>query len=342
MEEIVSKVKKAFSGPLPLFKLWLATAGVLVYLAIYYKNWNILWWLGVSLFFSLDFFSFSFGVIINCWVYLFYRGLVGLSYIEAIVVAGIGFYELERVAMRKCENRLKDEDLEGRITMIANKLQLKGKPILGIMEDVMGINAASISIEDTDYLVFTREFLNMSKEQQNAIIAHELVHIKNADTIRSMIGYIAIWGMMGVWALNEIILKIYSFPQVAEISFVTILMGVARTFMMFRQEYLADLGAKIAGYEDAMCELFKERIARIAYIWGYSKRRMIRVLNVERDFIHPPVMDRYLYLKGLSNGYVPMFWSGRYKQFELLKKLGVISYGNTGPESANVCTNKQS
>jgi Zn-dependent protease with chaperone function len=340
MEEIRSKIKKAFSGPLPAFKYWLATAGVLVYLAIYYKNWNILWWLGVSLFFSIDFFSFSLGIIINCWIYLFYRGLVGLNYIEALVVAGIGLYELVRVAIRKCENKLKDEDLEGRITMIANKLQVKGKPILGIMEDVMGVNAGGISLEGVEYLEFTREFFNMNKEQQNAIIAHELTHIKNADTIRSFIGYIAVWGMIGILALNVLILKIYAFSKVLEVTFVGLIMGFARTYMMFRQEYLADLGAKIAGYGDALCEMFKERIARIAYIWGHSKRKILDVLNTGRDFIHPSVMDRFLYLKGLSDGSIPMLWTGRYKQLDRLKELGVISYGNTGPGSANVCTNK--
>jgi Zn-dependent protease with chaperone function len=217
---------------------------------------------------------------------------------------------------------VKDEKLISRINKLASELKVKELPKLFVFNKWEGINAGTFAIDGKANIIFTPQFFELSEEKQNAIIAHELMHIKNKDIVIKILADVLLYGgffaIYWKWKFG----MAHTFKNMVEPVVVTIIMALAWGAINYRKEYLADLGAKILGYEEALISLFKELTNKI--VQGNTKDLYKKVQELYGNTSHPATIDRLMYLRGLiePNLFVPI-WTIT-KRIKQAMELGIL------------------
>lgn len=254
---------------------------------------------------------------------LVWFGIAYLSY-QAIIDAATGARKIERGQEPKLYNLLENLCISRGITM----------PALRIME-TDGLNAFATGLHKGQYsITVTRGLMNtLNDEELEAVLAHELTHIQNADVrllviavvfvgIFSFVGEMA---FRGLWhtgggtrtrsssssgdsrnAGGAIIAVVVALAMIAIAYALAI---VIRFALSRRREYLADAGAvELTKNPDAMISAL-QKISGNAAVNAPSEVREMFIENPHSDFAsmfatHPPIGKRIEALVKFAGGRV--------------------------------------
>jgi heat shock protein HtpX len=242
---------------------------------------------------------------------LVWFGIAYLSY-QAIIDAATGARKVERSQEPKLYNLLENLCISRGITM----------PALRIME-TEGLNAFATGLHKGQYsITVTRGLMNtLNDEELEAVLAHELTHIQNADVRLLVIAvvFVGIFSFVGEMAFRGLwhtgggtrtrsssssgdsrnaggaIIAIV--VALAMIAIAYALAIVIRFALSRRREYLADAGAvELTKNPDAMISAL-QKISGNAAVNAPSEVREMFIENPHSDFAslfatHPPIAKR--------------------------------------------------
>ena len=245
--------------------------------------------------------------------YLFYQGIID---------AATGARKVERREEPKLYNLLENLCISRGITM----------PALRIME-TDGLNAFATGLHKGQYsITVTRGLMNtLNDEELEAVLAHELTHIRNADVRLLVIAvvFVGIFSFIGEMAFRGLwhtgggassrrssssreggggaIIAIIA--ALAMIAVAYALAIVIRFALSRRREYLADAGAvELTKNPDAMITAL-QKISGNAAVNAPSEVREMFIENPHSDFAslfatHPPIAKRIEALAKFAGGRV--------------------------------------
>lgn len=236
---------------------------------------------------------------------------IAYAFYQSIIDAATGAHKVERREEPKLYNLLENLCISRGITM----------PALRIME-TDGMNAFATGLHEGQYsITVTRGLMNaLNDEEVEAVLAHELTHIRNRDVrllviavvfvgIFSFVGEMAFRGLrFGAWsgggsrrsssregggggAIIAIVVAL------AIIAIAYALAIVIRFALSRRREYLADAGSvELTKNPDAMISAL-QKISGNAAVHAPSEVREMFIENPHSDFAslfatHPPIEKR--------------------------------------------------
>lgn len=241
---------------------------------------------------------------------------------QAIIDAATGAKRVERKEEPKLYNLLENLCISRGITM----------PALRIME-TDALNAFATGLQKKNYsITVTRGLINtLSDEELEAVLAHELTHIRNADVRLLIVAviFVGIFSFVGEMAFRSMRFGALSggsrrssssrdsgggaiiaiVVAIAIIAIAYALAIVIRFAMSRRREYLADAGAvELTKNPDAMISAL-QKISGNAHIEAPSEVREMFIENAHADFTsvfatHPPIAKRIEALAKFAGGRV--------------------------------------
>ncbi|MBC7770621.1 MAG: M48 family metallopeptidase [Phycisphaerales bacterium] len=248
--------------------------------------------------------------------YFFYQGIID---------AATGAKKVDRRAEPKLYNLLENLCISRGITM----------PALRIME-TDALNAFATGLHKGQYsITVTRGLMNaLSDEELEAVLAHELTHIRNADVRLLVIAvvFVGIFSFVGEMAFRSMRFGIPSgggsrrssggrdsgggaliaiVVALAIIAIAYALAIVIRFSLSRRREYLADAGAvELTKNPDAMISAL-QKISGNASVDAPSEVREMFIENPHSDFAsvfatHPPIAKRIEALAKFAGGRIAM------------------------------------
>lgn len=252
----------------------------------------------------------------------------GIAYVayQGIIDAATGARKVERMAEPKLYNLLENLCISRGITM----------PALRIME-TDALNAFATGLHKGNYSVtVTRGLMNtLNDDELEAVLAHELTHIRNADVRLLIIAVI----FVGIFSfVGEITFRSLRFGglgggssrrsgssrdsgggAVIAIIVALVIIGIAyalaiviRFALSRRREYLADAGAvELTKNPDAMITALQKISGNPVVARAPSEVREMFIENPHSDFAgifatHPPIAKRIEALAKFAGGRVPM------------------------------------
>ncbi|ANP44636.1 M48 family metallopeptidase [Candidatus Viadribacter manganicus] len=252
---------------------------------------------------------------------------IAYAFYQNIIDAATGARKVERIAEPKLYNLLENLCISRGLTM----------PALRIME-TDALNAFATGLHKGNYCItVTRGLMNtLNDEELEAVLAHELTHIRNADVrlliiavifvgIFSFVGEITFrslrWGVpsgggssrrssgssrdSGGGAIIAIVVAL------AIIAIAYALAIVIRFALSRRREYLADAGAvELTKNPDAMITALQKISGNSVVESAPSEVREMFIENPHSDFAslfatHPPIAKRIEALSKFAGGRVP-------------------------------------
>ncbi|MCX7359699.1 MAG: M48 family metallopeptidase [Alphaproteobacteria bacterium] len=253
----------------------------------------------------------------------------GIAYVfyQGIIDAATGAHKVERMAEPKLYNLLENLCISRGITM----------PALRIME-TDALNAFATGLHKGNYSVtVTRGLMNtLNDDELEAVLAHELTHIRNADVRLLIIAVI----FVGIFSfVGEMTFRSLRFGGMgggssrrssggsrdsgggAAIAIIValVIIGIAyalaiviRFALSRRREYLADAGAvELTKNPDAMITALQKISGNPVVASAPSEVREMFIENPHSDFAgifatHPPIAKRIEALARFAGGRVPM------------------------------------
>lgn len=248
---------------------------------------------------------------------------IAYAFYQNIIDAATGARKVERAQEPKLYNLLENLCISRGITM----------PALRIME-TDGLNAFATGLHKGQYsITVTRGLMNtLNDEELEAVLAHELTHIRNSDVRLLVIAvvFVGIFSFVGEMAFRSMRFGIPSGGGSSRRSsgrdsgggaIVAILVGLAviaiayalaiviRFALSRRREYLADAGAvELTKNPDAMISAL-QKISGNAAVEAPSEVREMFIENPHSDFAslfatHPPIAKRIEMLATYGGGRV--------------------------------------
>lgn len=243
---------------------------------------------------------------------------------QAIIDAATGAKRVDRKQEPKLYNLLENLCISRGITM----------PALRIME-TDALNAFATGLQKKNYsITVTRGLINtLNDEELEAVLAHELTHIRNADVRLLIVAviFVGIFSFVGEMAFRSMRFGAVSGSSsrrssggsrdsgggaiiaivvaIAIIAIAYALAIVIRFAMSRRREYLADAGAvELTKNPDAMISAL-QKISGNAHIEAPSEVREMFIENAHADFTsifatHPPITKRIEALAKFAGGRV--------------------------------------
>jgi heat shock protein HtpX len=248
---------------------------------------------------------------------------IAYAFYQGIIDAATGARKVERKAEPKLYNLLENLCISRGITM----------PALRIME-TEGLNAFATGLHEGQYsITVTRGLMNtLNDEELEAVLAHELTHIRNRDVRLLVIAvvFVGIFSFVGEMAFRGLwysgggrssrsssnrssgsgggaIIAIVA--ALAMIAVAYALAIVIRFALSRRREYLADAGAvELTKNPDAMISAL-QKISGNSAVNAPSEVREMFIENPHSDFAsifatHPPIEKRIAVLAQYAGGRV--------------------------------------
>lgn len=253
----------------------------------------------------------------------------GIAYVfyQGIIDAATGAKKVERVAEPKLYNLLENLCISRGVTM----------PALRIME-TDALNAFATGLHKGQYsITVTRGLMNtLNDEELEAVLAHELTHIRNADVRLLIIAviFVGIFSFVGELAFRSLRFGAVSGGSrrssssssrnggggaLIAIIVALVIIGIAyglaiviRFALSRRREYLADAGAvELTKNPDAMITALQKISGNSVVASAPSEVREMFIENPHSDFAsifatHPPIAKRIEALAKFAGGRVPM------------------------------------
>ncbi len=250
---------------------------------------------------------------------------IAYAFYQNIIDAATGAHKVERVAEPKLYNLLENLCISRGLTM----------PALRIME-TDALNAFATGIHKGNYsITVTRGLMNtLNDEELEAVLAHELTHIRNADVRLLIIAVIFVgifsfagemtfrslrFGAMGGGSSRRSSSRdsgggaiIAILVALAIIAIAYALAIVIRFALSRRREYLADAGAvELTKNPDAMITALQKISGNSVVESAPSEVREMFIENPHSDFAslfatHPPIAKRIEALSKFAGGRVPL------------------------------------
>ncbi|MBL8537244.1 MAG: M48 family metallopeptidase [Hyphomonadaceae bacterium] len=248
---------------------------------------------------------------------------VAYAFYQGIIDAATGAHKVERTQEPKLYNLLENLCVSRGLTM----------PALRIME-TDGLNAFATGLHEGQYsITVTRGLMNaLSDEELEAVLGHELTHIRNRDVRLLVIAvvFVGIFSFVGEMAFRSMRFGSYSggsgssrrssrdsgggaiiavLVALAIIAIAYALAVVIRFSLSRRREYLADAGAvELTKNPDAMISAL-QKISGNAVVNAPSEVREMFIENPHSDFAslfatHPPIAKRIEALAKYAGGQV--------------------------------------
>lgn len=249
---------------------------------------------------------------------------IAYAFYQNIIDAATGARKVERIAEPKLYNLLENLCISRGITM----------PALRIME-TDALNAFATGLHKGQYsITVTRGLMNtLNEEELEAVLAHELTHIRNADVRLLIIAviFVGIFSFVGEMAFRSL-----RFGGVggsssrrsssrdsgggAAIAIIValVIIGIAyalaiviRFALSRRREYLADAGSvELTKNPDAMITALQKISGNSVVASAPSEVREMFIENPHSDFAsifatHPPIEKRIEALAKFAGGRVP-------------------------------------
>jgi heat shock protein HtpX len=243
---------------------------------------------------------------------------IAYAFYQSIIDAATGAKPVERRQEPKLYNLLENLCISRGITM----------PALRIME-TDALNAFATGLHKGQYsITVTRGLMNtLSDEELEAVLAHELTHIRNAD-VRLLVIAVVFVGIFSF--VGEIAFRSMRFGRVGSsrrgrdsgggaalaIIVALVIIGIAyalaiviRFALSRRREYLADAGAvELTKNPDAMISAL-QKISGNAVVNAPSEVREMFIENPHSDFAslfatHPPISKRIEALVQFAGGQI--------------------------------------
>jgi heat shock protein HtpX len=252
----------------------------------------------------------------------------GIAYVfyQNIIDAATGAKKVERIAEPKLYNLLENLCISRGLTM----------PALRIME-TDALNAFATGLHKGQYsITVTRGLMNtLSDEELEAVLAHELTHIRNADVRLLIIAviFVGIFSFVGQMAFRSMRFGAMGGGSsrrsgssrdsgggaLIAIIVALVIIGIAyalaiviRFALSRRREYLADAGAvELTKNPDAMVTALQKISGNSVVTSAPSEVREMFIENPHSDFAsifatHPPIAKRIEALAKFAGGRVPM------------------------------------
>ncbi|HYD88524.1 MAG TPA: M48 family metallopeptidase [Vitreimonas sp.] len=245
---------------------------------------------------------------------------IAYAFYQTIIDAATGAKKVERKQEPKLYNLLENLCISRGVTM----------PALRIME-TDGLNAFATGVHKGQYsITVTRGLMNtLSDEELEAVLAHELTHIRNADVRLLIIAviFVGIFSFVGELAFRSLrfgaaggsssrrsssrdsgggaIVAILVALVIIAIAYALAI--VIRFALSRRREYLADAGAvELTKNPDAMISAL-QKISGNAHVAAPSEVREMFIENPHADFTsifatHPPIAKRIEALAKFAGG----------------------------------------
>jgi heat shock protein HtpX len=247
---------------------------------------------------------------------------IAYAFYQTIIDAATGAKKVERIAEPKLYNLLENLCISRGITM----------PALRIME-TDALNAFATGLHKGQYsITVTRGLMNtLSDEELEAVLAHELTHIRNADVRLLIIAviFVGIFSFVGEMAFRGLrfggggssrrsssrdggggaIIAILVALVIIAIAYALAI--VIRFALSRRREYLADAGAvELTKNPDAMITALQKISGNSVVASAPSEVREMFIENPHSDFAsifatHPPIAKRIEALAKFAGGRVP-------------------------------------
>jgi heat shock protein HtpX len=248
---------------------------------------------------------------------------IAYAFYQTIIDAATGAKKVERIAEPKLYNLLENLCISRGITM----------PALRIME-TDALNAFATGLHKGQYsITVTRGLMNtLSDEELEAVLAHELTHIRNADVRLLIIAviFVGIFSFVGEMAFRSLrfggggssrrsssrdggggaIIAILVALVIIAIAYALAI--VIRFALSRRREYLADAGAvELTKNPDAMITALQKISGNSVVASAPSEVREMFIENPHSDFAsifatHPPIAKRIEALAKFAGGRVPL------------------------------------
>jgi heat shock protein HtpX len=247
---------------------------------------------------------------------------IAYAFYQGIIDAATGAKKVERIAEPKLYNLLENLCISRGITM----------PALRIME-TDALNAFATGLHKGQYsITVTRGVMNaLNDEELEAVLAHELTHIRNADVRLLIIAVI----FVGIFSfIGEIAFRSLRFGgagssrrsssreggggAIIAIIVALVIIGIAyalaiviRFALSRKREYLADAGAvELTKNPDAMITALQKISGNAVVASAPSEVREMFIENPHSDFAsifatHPPIGKRIEALARFAGGRVP-------------------------------------
>ncbi|MBL8545311.1 MAG: M48 family metallopeptidase [Hyphomonadaceae bacterium] len=250
---------------------------------------------------------------------------IAYAFYQNIIDAATGAHKVERIAEPKLYNLLENLCISRGITM----------PALRIME-TDALNAFATGLHKGNYsITVTRGLMNaLNDEELEAVLAHELTHIRNSDVRLLIIAVI----FVGIFSfVGEMTFRSLRFGGMgggssrrsgssrdggggAAIAIIValVIIGIAyalaiviRFALSRRREYLADAGAvELTKNPDAMITALQKISGNSVVASAPSEVREMFIENPHSDFAsifatHPPIEKRIEALAKFAGGRVP-------------------------------------
>lgn len=249
---------------------------------------------------------------------------IAYAFYQNIIDAATGAKKVERIAEPKLYNLLENLCISRGLTM----------PALRIME-TDALNAFATGLHKGQYsITVTRGLMNtLNDEELEAVLAHELTHIRNADVRLLVVAvvFVGIFSFVGELAFRSLRFGGMSggsrrssggrnsgggaiIAILAGLAIIAIAYGLAiviRFALSRRREYLADAGAvELTKNPDAMITAL-QKISGNAVVNAPSEVREMFIENPHSDFAsifatHPPIEKRIEALAKFAGGRVPI------------------------------------
>lgn len=250
---------------------------------------------------------------------------IAYAFYQNIIDAATGARKIERVAEPKLYNLLENLCISRGLTM----------PALRIME-TDALNAFATGLHKGNYsITVTRGLMNtLNDEELEAVLAHELTHIRNADVRLLIIAviFVGIFSFVGEMTFRSLrfgamgggssrrsssrdsgggaIIAIVAALVIVAIAYALAI--VIRFALSRRREYLADAGAvELTKNPDAMITALQKISGNSVVESAPSEVREMFIENPHSDFAslfatHPPIAKRIEALAKFAGGRVPM------------------------------------
>ena len=250
---------------------------------------------------------------------------IAYAFYQNIIDAATGARKIERIAEPKLYNLLENLCISRGLTM----------PALRIME-TDALNAFATGLHKGNYsITVTRGLMNtLNDEELEAVLAHELTHIRNADVRLLIIAviFVGIFSFVGEMTFRSLrfgamgggssrrsssrdsgggaIIAIVAALVIVAIAYALAI--VIRFALSRRREYLADAGAvELTKNPDAMITALQKISGNSVVESAPSEVREMFIENPHSDFAslfatHPPIAKRIEALAKFAGGRVPM------------------------------------
>lgn len=250
----------------------------------------------------------------------FFGGMMGMT-IALVFMFFINFFSYwysDTIILKLYKAHLtEDEGLRSIVKKLANEASIPIPKIYVVPSDIPNAFATGRNPEH-GAVAITQGLTSLSKNEMEAVIAHEMTHIKNRDTLIQTIaatiaGAIAYLAMIGYWSFfmsdrrdgGSLIIGVILIAIFAPLAATIVKLAISR-----RREYAADHGAALMTKRpDALASALMKitEVTRHRPLHGSSATSHLWIVNpFKQDWFtglfstHPPVKRRIAKLERLA------------------------------------------